>query len=178
MVGSAAFLVPSDFLLQVLWVLSFVFELCGQGVCFFCSLCCQVWRLCEANMASRPYLSPCFMSSLLLSVLTYSNFIGPLPEVEVSQRLFISSHNYVHSIPIVNSSLGTHTEVCFLHQTLAVTFHQDSNFLVHSLGGCGGEGTSWCQWGSNLLFLGSSRLPQSDVQRTKAGDVLDAKQKN
>lgn len=41
----------------------------------FCSLCCQVWG-CVKQIWPRPYLSPCFMSSLLLSVLTYSNFRG------------------------------------------------------------------------------------------------------
>lgn len=76
-VGSAASLVPSGSpppsgsMSPELFVWVLRLKVSASSVAY---LCCQVWRLWEANMASRPYLSPYFMSSLLLSVLTYSNF--------------------------------------------------------------------------------------------------------
>lgn len=120
------------------WALCLSFV--AQSVCFFCSLCCQVWRLCEANMASRSYLSPCFMSSLLLSALTYSIFRATtgsrsLPENSSPAPTIMSG-----LIPIIDSLFRITYRGLLPASNLSCYIPSDSNFLVHSLGRVGVRG--------------------------------------
>ena len=134
-VGSAAFLVrggsppPSGSLSPELCVWALWLRVSAASVAY---LCCQVWRLCEANTASRPYLSPCFMPSLLLSVLTYSNFRATtgsrsLPENSSPAPTIMSG-----LIPLIDSLFWIAYSGLLPAWNLGCYIPSDSNFLVQS----------------------------------------------
>ena len=126
-------------------------------------LCCQVWRLWEASMAPRPYLSPYFMSSLLLSVLTYNNFRATTRSRSLTENSSSAPTIMSGLIPVIDSLFRITYSSLLPASNLSCYILSDSQLssTCHSLGRVG--------WGDKLVSVGfksfvSGKLKTSSIR--------------